>query len=113
MRRLIAGIAVFSAVVTAVVAGTNTPYPPGTTVTVTTTTGQITGTLQDSPEPEWIRLTEAGRSSFTAVRLGSVSIVQQSGPAAADASVRVVPEADTADRNAYLIPRRDLFARDS
>lgn len=49
-------------------AGTNTPYPAGTEVSVTSTVGTVTGVLQDSNDPLWIALVESGRTQPTLIK---------------------------------------------
>jgi hypothetical protein len=58
--RILVALAVASGVSALALADTRTSFPAGTPVQVTTTTGVVAGVLQDSPEPDWIRLVEPG-----------------------------------------------------
>jgi hypothetical protein len=49
-------------------ADTNTPYPAGTTVSVTTSAGTVTGKLEDINAPQWISVREPNASEPTLIR---------------------------------------------
>jgi endonuclease G, mitochondrial len=51
-----------------VYAETNTPYPAGTSVSVTTSSGTVKGKLQDINVPQWISILEENASDPTLVR---------------------------------------------
>lgn len=55
-------------------AGTNTPYPTGTSVSVTTSAGVVTGVLQEAVDPVWIALLEQQQTGLTFVRADAVII---------------------------------------
>lgn len=54
---------------TSIVSGeTNTPYPSGTNVSITSSAGTVTGRLQDVNFPQWLSILEANSTEPTFVR---------------------------------------------
>lgn len=68
-------------------ADTNTPLPAGTSVTVTSSAGSVTGVLQDIDVPNWIAVLEPGRSSPALIRAADV-IIRQTAQVPADGITR-------------------------
>lgn len=66
MSRLLALLLVLATTVTR--GDTNTPYPAGTHVSVTTNAGTVTGVLQNVTVPQWISVLEANSREPTLLR---------------------------------------------
>jgi len=83
LRKAARPIALALVVATSLGAGTNTPYPAGTQVSVATSAGVVSGTLQDSALAEWIAVIEADAASPTFIRADAVIVRRISAAVAA------------------------------
>src|SRR5688572_8882215 len=81
-------------------ADTNTPYPAGTQVSVTTSAGTVSGELQDVNVPQWIAVREPNADDPTLIRATDVILRKLGARSPSD----VLPEAVRPD-----LFRREMF----